>query len=332
MESLLNIFLERLPHGFLSQPNLAQLGEVARCLPPLSGALLEVHLGEETHMDLALRVTRAERPFLHTLSPSLPLTLRQRLATFATAWDHPPLATGVENIGLEFDMDGQGVGWPSLFFDVDRAGEMEPAPRLGEVAARWHIITLMHHIFCDTPAPPYLADIIHGLGEQARYYVGFMLGRAETAVRLSLSHLAAPHIAPTLAQLAWPGNLNAVQQMLALAPDADRWVVDLDVGQRLYESLGLEIFYEGRGRDERWHRLWQRLVAANLCTPTERQALLNWPIYQHISPIQMPIFQAINAQRDKPVKWLHWRINHIKLTITPPGKLKAKAYLYTAYA
>jgi len=152
-----------------------------------------------------------------------------------------------------------------------------------------------------------------------------------------------PQACAYLEAVAWPGAIDAVK-MGAVEPILAPWFaladevrICLDVGSRIYPTLGLECFLE-EGPDvlHRWASLLDALVAHHACAPAKRDALLAWPGYTSPLETTLPWPTALLAraltQPPHRLGVLARRLNHVKVSYRPQEALPAKAYLLCCHA
>jgi hypothetical protein len=293
--------LARLAPALTSPEAVERVRRRARDLPALLTGGVECRLGgDRAAPDLGLVASSREgAPALLEAWPD------PGLSAFARAFEDDD----VRSIALEFDgPDYALAGWFVTF--RDRAG---PAPvrRAFEAARRvgaGRSPVEAERLAAAQGAVLEVADRLPaGVLLQT---MGFMVGRAPSAVRLNLGGTAGDLISRTLDALAWPGDGAALEATLAvLRPFLAFAVVCVDVGEHIGPRLGIECFFKNLGP------IAERLAEQHLCTDQEAASL-----------------QAIEGTGPSPgpLTWLgatvRVRVNHVKLDLTPGG-LRAKAYL-----
>lgn len=115
--------------------------------------------------------------------------------------------------------------------------------------------------------------------------VGVVLAEEPTAIRLCVAGLETKQVAHYLASLGAPIGFESLEKNVATLSAPTGFcggpaLVHLDVADRIGGHLGLEyrlddLQQERSGIVEK--RFLDNLVAAGLCTPAKRQALLRWP-------------------------------------------------------
>jgi hypothetical protein len=131
----------------------------------------------------------------------------------------------------------------------------------------------------------------------------------------------------------------------------DQFCLHVDVGARIYPTLGLELLFGVDGDvktdpwhqqpqfEPRWHELFARLISDGLCHASKRDALLNWPrrIEGQTAPHANRLIEASGVEgapdgyNSLPGGVLVLGLQHVKFSIRPPGSVKAKCYLGARY-
>lgn len=321
--SILTPFLPHLSEALTSVPNRARLERAAATLPPFSGAFLEIHIGHG-RTDLSVRVQATEKEALID-RPPLAGPAWGPIHSFFNAWQaaRGPLAMGIENVYLEFDLAADSPAVPSIFLDVDRHGVFE-------AAAKWRIIaTALDALGQQGGAAHRLRPIVSQLGDEATYYIGVMLSRPTDALRLCIRDLRREAIPPLLAQIDWPGEPAVLDDMLGLAGDAERLYANVDVGETVQPGIGLDLRLQ-RGNRAGWDALLHGLERRGLCSRSERAALMAWPAIETLDGRSRPDLTHLEAWRGRPLRRLIRTINHFKLS-GEKGEIRAKAYLFAGY-
>ncbi|MGF1471328.1 MAG: hypothetical protein ACFB50_06230 [Rubrobacteraceae bacterium] len=331
--------------ALISAPALSHIESVARWIPePLATNTFgfECRLGEDLpHADFLVVATAARgRSSLAGLDPSSPLPDRlkthpvwQRVEDFAARWADPssPLHNAVDNVWLEFDVDGPPpeVPLPGVFFGIlpDYAPEEVVPPVLRVLSGDGISPRVLDNVVeCLQALPP------HG----NVFQVGLMLSRGPVeAVRLCiwthskqglLEYLG--NIGPGLAGAGLRRVLDSLDRMV------DHIALDMDVGDRVHDKLGFECYFSQNrqpSREPRWAAFLDSLVQDGLCTAGKRDALLAYTGYTEekgatgIWPEALRRASGLLGQRFTStfVRSLH----HVKIVYEPGKPLEAKAYL-----
>jgi hypothetical protein len=294
------------PSGLFSADGLARITAIA---DQLSGHLtstfgFEIELGRPAGAaDFALAVTALHggREILAGASPAaLPLpgaddSVWGAIAAVTQAWSVPGSALDLElhYLALEFDLpeESQGVPAPNVFLGA-RTGILPPKaghpgqmelPLVGSSA--WLVDDALPLL--GRRLPPAQRDSLlrcfEALPPGSRaFQFGVMLARPLHALRVCVIGLDQRRVVDYLGRIGWPGDLAELDSLLGpLAVGSDSVVVDVDVGETVLPSLGVECFAgeDGDpGLGERWVRFLDPLVQAGLCLPERRQSLLHWPL------------------------------------------------------
>lgn len=344
LDEYLRLAEPHLSPRLISPAALADLGQIARLLPPVSASGFECRLGqEEAVADLGVRFLDADgsRAILagrgdtdFCLPPSLfTHPVWERLRRFGARWDEPGtlLREELGDVFLEFDVVGAPpqVPLPSFFIEYDRRAHRRLEALEESLALLW-----------GEPLPPAVrARVVACLealppGGQLSA-VGAMFSRRTGGVRLCL-HGLEPHTLPGyLAGIGWPGALAELEAMLALvAGRVERLALSLDVGAAVQPRVGVECHLAESLHEAdtaRWTLLLDSLVEHGLCLPAKREALLDWLGHTHLRsrPESLPgNLRALRARLGpEPLPVFLRRINHLKLVLQPGQPPEAKAYL-----
>jgi hypothetical protein len=154
------------------------------------------------------------------------------------------------------------------------------------------------------------------------FQVGVMLSRNLPGVRVCVANVRTAGIGAYLAGIGWPGPVDELARMLGpLSSFPVLMALGLDVGPAILPRIGVEYYPEWERRpwiDPRWMALLDHLVAAGLCTPQKRDALLAWP--------------GRTYARFLWISTVLRGLNHVKLVYQPGTSLCAKAYFGFALA
>lgn len=255
----------------------------------------------------------------------------QRVEALCRAWSRPgsSLDDRVSDVWLEFDVT-EGV-----------AAALEPGLYIGTVAApaaandhSWLVNDVLPLLLGGTvpsEVEDCLAACVAALPPGARLYnVGVLPARRRDFLRLCVGDLPQDGLLAFLEAARWPGDRNVVAPLLRdLAAHADHIVLDFDLWDAMYASLGVEayIWHQLPGCAERWPRLTEWLTRRGLSTPAQKEALDGWPGVLRVSgerwPRRYAAAEALTGRRSVLDRSLH----HVKLSMREGAALIAKAYL-----
>lgn len=341
MEEYVRLAAPHLHPELVSPDEMARIVEIARLLPPVS-SIFECRLGTEAaQADFLLRFTPDDGSRQRLLDHVEPMALAgdrghrhfwQALRDFCLAWMEPGslLDHEIAAVWLELDLFGtQGrIPAPCFFFDfADHAEAREEATQA--------ILSLLFSAPLPGSTRRSIARCLESLPPGGRLFsVGTMFNRGPDAIRLCLSHLPAHHLVPYLAAIGWEGPREELDSVLArLADDADHVALAVDVGERVFSTIGVEFHIEGETarRKVRWKRFLERLVAEGHCVPAKRDAVLAWLGHLHArsAPEAWPRnLRALSAMAGPDVLSTFLRqVSHVKVVYDAGRPLQAKAYL-----
>ena len=267
----------------------------------------------------------------------------RRVRDFATHWAAPssPLYRAVDNVWLEFDIDGPvpEVPVPSVFFGLmndARTGATHEPDVDRHLATVGTVIRLLSG---DEPPPRMLEALSRCfrtlLPEEQVFQVGLMLSRGAGAVRLCIRLRSVERIVEYLAGVGWPGDEAALREVLnSLSRSVDRVLLDIDVGETVGAKVGLECYFnENRQprREPRWGEFLDSLVRQDLCTLDKREALLAYPGYvdEYAEDMTWPgaLRRTSQLLGGRSLSTFVRSLHHVKIVHQPRGPLEAKAYL-----
>jgi hypothetical protein len=358
LEQLLRPLAPSMPAELISAESLAEIGAIARVLPNTVTSFFgfECRLGETApRADFLLSVLPepggailAGRSSLGDLPEGICRhPVWSRLRAFCSRWTTPgsPLHDRVENIWLEFDVEGSPlpVPVPSVFFGP-RGGIGPPLHDdsvlpSDEAPYRWltreGLASLLGRM-----VPSHLErgifDCLDALPAGARVFqVGAMLARPSDAVRLCIAKVSRDQIGAYLHRVRWPGSADEIRSLLTfLGPFADFFVLDIDVEEGVRPKIGLECYIYGfkqPAQEPRWQDLLDALVEQGLCVPAKRDALLTWPGFERAdaAPDLWPgnLLLASRLLGPRVSSALSRTLHHVKISHEPGRPLEAKAYL-----
>ena len=310
--------------ALVKEQGMTRVIQAAREFPAAFTYGFEFRLGEEaaaTDFSLAFGRSQQESRILSGAHPNIDLSERLRaqpawqaarallgdwLGARGAPWQ------GVEYVWLEFDTasSDQAVQSPSIFFSTghgaDRRGlALALAERLqggsGATAA------CLEKVF----SSPY--------AQESLFQIGTMLARTGGALRLCLGLCHPLSIVPFLREIGWPGPLPELTALLdQLVAWGARLSLQIDVGDAVGPKVGVECYAPSGerilGQTEAWRPMLDGLVAAGLCLPQKRDALLAW----------------VGGHRARLLWTRRYgrRVSHLKLVYQVGRPLQAKAYAY----
>ena len=256
-----------------------------------------------------------------------------------------PFSDGA-NIWLEFDTSNEMCieQEPSIFLAFT---DME-ALRAGHHAKKRNIQWIKDKLLKDIVAQDAVDAIAHQLSlclqclpeHTQKIQLGFMLSRSFPAIRLCIFNFTGSNIQPFLEQITWKGDLEKVLSITKkYSPWCDSFCIHLDIGAKLYPTLGLELIHEGEhpwqwqpAFNDNWEHIFNQLQMDGFCTPQKARVLLALPKKKTIS---VPLIEKlinrsfINDGRlldtiDDGVLTLG--IQHIKFKLDVQGNVCVKGY------
>jgi len=355
-EEFLKPVAEYVPQVLISPPAFSDIDSVARLLPATLAYNtfgFECRLGEELPRAdfLVLATASCGRDSLASLHPTSALPARlmtdtvwRRVRDFAVRWADPssPLYRAVDNVWLEFDVDGPvpDVPVPSVFFGLqtnsqaDATGATDEPNRPRETAGK--AIRLLAGGEPPLRMVETLSRCFRALSPEERVFqVGLMLSRNAEAVRLCIRLRSVERIFEYLAEVGWPGSEVDLRDVLGpSARSVERVSLNIDVGETVDPKIGLECYFDGNRqpkREPRWDTFLDSLVRSGLCTADKRDALLAYPGYVDEDADGVPwpaaLRRASQLLGGRSLSTFVRSLHHIKIVYRPGEPLEAKAYL-----
>lgn len=289
---------------------------MARYLPGDCLSVIEVRLrGALEIVDLSVRLTHPSQAF--RLQEHLePRHLRRLLSHGWKGIGHPSL---VSSFWLEFDLDREPRGLPVPTV----------AARFREqVDSRWLVDTLLpalHGGSLDPAQRRWVRRSVDGLPAGTRLLYAFsLLSRPGADVRLELFTHDSKTSLDYLAQVAPMETVRRVADLVPLLEDADRYHLSFDVGTSISPRIGLECgFARLPHREPRWSALFDRLMAAGLCSAEQRGAVFDWPGYDTLRTAARVWPEEEEALSRYCVRCL----SHVKIVSRPDREPEVKVYL-----
>ena len=311
-------------------------------LPACSAMIIERSLGTAPCIDLSLCTIRGDGSNAvlagyhrsRDLPPSwLTQPVWRSIRDHYRHWMQPGsmLHENVPSTWLEFDYNqlASGCSLPSVFVDFRTATADSQQPLCDIILAGFVAPTAR----AMTGAA--LHRILSVLPRQAQpQFLGVMLPRDQTTVRFCVT-LPGSELMAFAAGI----GLAAGDEMRRLVAFSARHtvatVLHVDVGERLGETLGIEL----KPRDgEDWAPLMSDLHREGLCTATERDAVLGFPGRSAIVRNSSAPIATADLTLGSPDLWrdvdacvIVRSLNHLKLVCRPDRTPVAKAYLHIGY-
>lgn len=284
---------------------------------PWSGCGLEMHFDRgDTWFDFLFRINpdydrallcHASFPYLSKYFPEE--RIRPLIRPQTGSFSH-----GIQNIWFEFDAPFQDT--PGLFFDPLRD---EPYTESAIAAAMTEICPC-----AGCTASPFLLSFLRRLDEVnlRSDYIGFMLSRPQTPIRLTTAKTPAGRLKQTLSACSWPGDMKPILSWQSdFLHETDRLALALDLDDRLLPALGIECYPADNAA------MIERLSEKKLIGDEQRRFLMDW---EGIFDLPAEGARQLSALYDRDITEGHRRINHFKFSFTG-GRPKAKAYLYYCF-
>jgi hypothetical protein len=314
----------------------------ARALPPIHRAGFECRLAADAHdVDLQQGIFAEDGEPAELARYLARSDLRggawQQVQRLAEEWAaaEGPLATGLEEVWLELDAaparGGEPLGLgdfvPSVF-GLIRHASAEDSLAVG--------LAFLDALLGER-ASAGQADAVHRCAaacpDGARVsHVGVMLGRPVEAMRVHVSPLPLPGIAPYLERLEWPGDRDSAEALATELLDyVDLVVLCLDIVDGQVLRIGLEGTYSrSHGLDPRWPALLRRLGELGLGSHEKASALIAWPSV--VGPLDAPapwpedLIARSLTRGERELGLIDRRLSHVKLSVVPGQASSAKAY------
>ena len=341
MEEYVNLAAPHLHPALVSAEERARILEIARLLPPVS-SIFECRLGTEVaQADFLLRFTPPDGSRgqlieyldqVESAGEGRHQPFWQALRTFCGAWTEPGalLDREIMAVWLELDLFGtrDRIPAPCFFFDFAEAAEAR------EEAAH-AILSLLFAAPLPEATHRSVARCLEALPPGGKLFsVGAMFNRGPHAVRLCLSHIPPHQLVPYLAAIGWDGPRGELESVVArLADGVDHVALAVDVGERVFSTVGVEFHIEGETarRKVRWGRFLDALVEDGSCVPAKRDAVLGWlgQMHSRSAPDAWPrnLREAAAQAGPDVLSTFIRQLSHVKVVYVPGEPLQAKAYL-----
>lgn len=319
---------------------IARIERLCRLLAPIHCGGFECRLNEVETVDFQQRIlVKGDEPFVlakHIGSSELEGDAAwQRLGRFCrdltepSSWLHHALST----IWLEFDMNEENATpAPSVFITLD---EREVESITNESLADLIDFTATRLTGQATPKSTQ-SSLVASLDAMPAgvfvHHVGLMLSRRAEVLRLVIRGFSPSALEAYMEHIRWRGDGDRFHEFLDRLPHfMDQLVLSLDVGDRIFPTLGLE-YFPGTHPDlePRWSALFDFLVTEGWCQADKADALLGWP--GHTTPAESDVpwpshllFDSLLAPSDL-LSVLGRRLSHVKVVHAPTEPTLTKAY------
>jgi hypothetical protein len=329
----LRVVLPRLPGELCEPESRVRLLDLGRHLPGSCAAILEVRLTQPSRqVDLSLCLL--DSGTARQVAAAVPAPAARRLLERWAAGDLPP----VPSLWLEWDLDERRPTGASLPTDEPDVPSPSVIAKLaGAAEPDWLVGELLPALAGKPLAPPQRAlagRCLAAVPPPGRLLYAFgLLGRPGQPLRLEICGLDLPALVSYLELF----STAHAHRLARLAP----LFADIAQPERLHLSfdllpdgaIGPRFGVEGSlarlpRREPRWAALFERLVAAHLCDPARRDAVLAWPGWDSFrtAPEVWPV--AGLAQREGGLAGFCARaLSHLKVVSRPDRPPEAKAYL-----
>ncbi len=339
---MMNEIINRLPRAEFTDlvplSNWSEILRIAKTLPPLSGGGFEYHLQSPINRtDFLVRIQSAdwsraalagqyfEWPFRKDMDTN---DTWERVRIFAKQWADPKstLHNTIENVWLEFDVNGLGQGLPnpSVFFDLDRKQELTGALKTA-------LLAKVMNGFGQRGATGILTHLQRQLERTPKniclYYIGLMLARQSEGLRLCFAGMSPLQMIPFIKSTGWVGDYSELATLInGLPRETEKLVLNIDMNPGPGPRIGIEVFLPSTTQ---WRQFFMNLEEMDLCSAEESRAILAWP---EETPFPDDEFRTkLSRTHGREISLLIRRLNHVKITLTSTGKTLAKTYLYYGY-
>lgn len=228
-----------------------------------------------------------------------------------------------------------------LEYDVERLDAIDPAAgRIPEpllivqpaetVRARWLVADYVPRFLGAAPPARQIARAARAIQRLppglAPIYLFALRSRGSDAFRIDTVGTTLAGVDAFVRDVLSPELARGTAAALPLFDGADKVHFSFDVTPDGFGTrIGIEASYRAQpAREPAWRALFDRLVAHELCTAAQRDALLAWP--GHDTAQGVPAWPRDGA--GAPVRGLCvYALSHLKLSVSAERPLQAKAYL-----
>jgi|GEM_PF-2805076 len=314
LADLMPLYFGLLPSQLLNDKGKQVIQNVSGYFPVLSGVGLEYHFNsKDSRTDFLIRITREEArsPYMRWQE------YFAGLGQYGKHIEQPSLfaSEGIENLWYEFDLkdthDDRLI--PSLFFDLDRENAMDPLVKI-------HTLDRLLIGCFDREIHSSLAFLTSLLADrQAQlYYVGLMLSREKSPVRICLLFNNPPYLLTFLQQRIPGGYFLAAAELLAkIIGMTSRVVLDLNLTEHPYDELGVELFFD---TPHQLQDCMEMLTNRGIISQYEQDTFLLCQKTISCDAISFP-----------QIGYFRTGINHIKVSFNKGILSSVKGYVYLSY-
>lgn len=266
-----------------------------------------------------------------------------QIRNFVTCWQNEdsPLHSHVNNIWLEFDVDGKldQIPIPSCFFGSHTitASTLIPYPHewVNQIA-----IPLLRGYALSSTVEQKLFQCVNALPADVYVFqVGLMLARQSEMLRICLRGISPEQIIEYLSQIGWSGSIDNLKILLQeLSTYTERIDLDLDVDEGgVAAKIGLECYLPLQPKFEpRWISFLDYLVKIGLCLPQKQEALLTYPGYvrekQHRDMMPSHLLKVSQFLGKNYENVFMRGLHHIKVVYQSEQAIEAKAYCWVTHS
>lgn len=316
----------RLPEPLAPPASLAPAARVAAHLPADCLGVLEIRLGADgpvEPVDLSIQVTeprQAQAVLARVPTPRLQASLSEWAARRISTEEIP-------SFWLEYDAGSIGDVHPA-------AGQIPEPMQLVQLSnalrPRWFVDEYLPAFLGFTPPERQVTRAVRAmqrlLPDLRPLYLFGLSSRGSDAFRIDTVGTTLAGVGRFLRDAISDEVARLAEAGLSLLADAERVHFSFEITP---DGFGTRVGMEGSylrqpARAPGWHALLDRLVARELCTPVQRDAVLSWPGYDTArTAASWPC-----DDQGAPLRGIcAYGLSHIKLAMSPERPLQAKAYL-----
>jgi Rps23 Pro-64 3,4-dihydroxylase Tpa1-like proline 4-hydroxylase len=264
----------------------------------------------------------------------------QQIRNFTSCWQNQtlPLHSNVDNIWLEFDVDGHldQAPIPSCFF----GSQTIHAASSTHTWVTQNAIQLLRGHSLPLAVEKQLFKCLEALPTNVYVFqVGLMLARRSDMVRICLRGISPGQIIDYLSQIGWSGSTDGLKTLLEeLSIYVERIDLDLDVGETgVAAKIGLECYLTLQPKYEpRWMSFLDYLLKVGLCLPQKRDALLTYPGYvrekNHRNQWPSHLLKLSQFLGPNHENVFMRGLHHIKVVYQSERAIEAKAYCWVTHS
>jgi hypothetical protein len=338
--------------------HISQIANLLPTIPTVSEAGFECHLGSSApRADFLAAFTtlnNGRQALVDCCEPLASLLCANpvwsRVRDFCAHWADikSPLYDNVDNVWLEFDVDGQPskVPEPSFFFAPRGIrGEEEKLSLPNNISHmnNWVTDEALRLLFGNSlqdQVKKQMLTCFKSLPPSGEVFqIGVMLPRKSEsqAIRLCVKGIANEQILEYLESIAWSAHLNELSVILSeLSSLVDDIKLNFAIADTIFPKIGFECYFDKQPKNTlKWQLFLDYLVKHQLCSLEKANALLTWSGYseekfnQELWPSNFAKASAFvyPSLKSTIVRLLH----HIKIVYQPNQPLQAKAYLWFSH-